>query len=238
MVGFRLRRGTVIGRDHRLSGRNNQDALLTAEINGNLIGVVCDGCGSGAASEVGARLLAAALVHRARQVVMAGVAVDALPPLLMAHAQITLATLCDTLLDAPTSDERAAFVGDYLLATVLGCVIGPEQSVVFAAGDGVIAINDAVYIRDEGNQPHYLSYGLLEAAQPTFDVWTFDTSELRRLALWTDGLTPDLLDQMWGVRHPNGLQRRLNVLARDGHCADDTSGIVIEREAYDECSDR
>ncbi|MFN7131809.1 MAG: protein phosphatase 2C domain-containing protein, partial [Myxococcales bacterium] len=57
--------GSVIGRLHANAGRNNQDAFDVSVGPEVAVAVVCDGCGSGARSEVGAvlgaRLLTAAL---------------------------------------------------------------------------------------------------------------------------------------------------------------------------------
>ena len=53
---FQLAFATVAGRMHHLSGRNNQDAYAWTQGPGGLIAVVCDGCGSGPHSEVGAQV--------------------------------------------------------------------------------------------------------------------------------------------------------------------------------------
>ncbi|HKD75720.1 MAG TPA: protein phosphatase 2C domain-containing protein, partial [Ktedonobacterales bacterium] len=54
--------GSVPGRAHLMTGRPNQDALSWVRSERALIGAVCDGCGSGAHSEVGAQLGAQLLV--------------------------------------------------------------------------------------------------------------------------------------------------------------------------------
>jgi hypothetical protein len=182
---FSLRAGSVTGRDHELSQRNRQDGwawkILPLGESEYLIGVVCDGCGSSAHSEVGAKLL-------------------------------------------------AEFLAEYLLATVLGFVVGPEQTVIFAAGDGLVIVNDTLTVRDEGNAPHYLAYALLdESASAGFEVTVWETATIERLAIWTDGLPPELNTQIWQLGGPRNLQRQLNIWAGKQLLADDTTGIILER---------
>lgn len=55
--------GTVTGRDHTFGGnlvlgKSNQDAIATAWMDDAFVAVLCDGCSSGAHSEVGAQLTA------------------------------------------------------------------------------------------------------------------------------------------------------------------------------------
>ena len=68
---FEIAAGTVSGRDHRQAGKNNHDAYVFSSDASGTVAVVCDGCGSGRHSEVGAkigaRLVAGALrrhLHR------------------------------------------------------------------------------------------------------------------------------------------------------------------------------
>ena len=53
---FEVAGGTVIGTDHLAVGRPNQDAYAFRAEGRCLAAVVCDGCGSGARTEVGAAL--------------------------------------------------------------------------------------------------------------------------------------------------------------------------------------
>ena len=48
--------GSIIGRNHVLAGKNNQDAYRIVANEKFIIAVMCDGCGSGKHSEVGAKL--------------------------------------------------------------------------------------------------------------------------------------------------------------------------------------
>ncbi len=51
---FEVAAGSVTGRSHVLGGKPNQDAFAFRAADHGLVGVVCDGCGSGAHNEVGA----------------------------------------------------------------------------------------------------------------------------------------------------------------------------------------
>ncbi|MFT3694294.1 MAG: protein phosphatase 2C domain-containing protein [Kofleriaceae bacterium] len=55
-ISFKTASATVIGARHRRAERNGQDAACVRVEDGIAVAVVCDGCSSGAGSEVGARL--------------------------------------------------------------------------------------------------------------------------------------------------------------------------------------
>ena len=61
MNGWIVRGASVVGRDHAVLGRSAQDALARGASGELAWGVVCDGCGEGPRSEVGAGLAAAFL---------------------------------------------------------------------------------------------------------------------------------------------------------------------------------
>lgn len=70
---LRARAGRVIGRDHILRAANCQDAFALIERPEVLVGVVCDGCGEGAHSEVGATLGAAFISAQISRLIAEGV---------------------------------------------------------------------------------------------------------------------------------------------------------------------
>ena len=53
---FELAAGSIRGREHLRLGRNNQDAYAILSNEQYTVAVVCDGCGSGQHSEVGAQI--------------------------------------------------------------------------------------------------------------------------------------------------------------------------------------
>src|SRR4029453_19002579 len=65
MTPFEIAGGSVTGHAHVAAGRNNQDAFCWASGADGLVAVVCDGCGSGPRSEVGAQIGARLLVEAA-----------------------------------------------------------------------------------------------------------------------------------------------------------------------------
>ena len=63
---------SVIGARHQRAGRNGQDAAVVVTGEDVAIAVVCDGCSSGASSEVGARLGAMVFAQKLRARLEAG----------------------------------------------------------------------------------------------------------------------------------------------------------------------
>jgi hypothetical protein len=243
---FKIRTGSLIGQQHQLSQRNCQDAWAfntfdLGEAGRFLVGLVCDGCGEGTHSEVGAKLLAEFCTHEIERllwefepaVVPSELYMRALVFLdSISQSLIGLRVLPEVGLTQPL-DETKEFIRNYLLATVVGFIVGPEQTVIFAAGDGLILLNEQVVVRDEDNQPNYLAYGLLPGvALGGFDMQVLPTAEVQRLAIWTDGFKPELSSQLWQIQGgPRGLQRQLNLWGRQAFFADDVTGIVVERSS-------
>jgi hypothetical protein len=240
---FEIAGGTVVGRDHVLSGRNNQDAFCWSSDGGTAVAVVADGCGSGRYSEVGAqvgaRLLAEALRARAAcfddepaAVVLARVRLDVLARL--------------RTLAAAMGGRLSAVVSDYFLFTTLGFVATPAATVVFGIGDGVVAVNGAVRrLTAPDNTPAYLGYALT-ASDFDEDALGFVVYERRpadeteTLLAGTDGAgdLPDLAD-FWAqdryFANPFVVGRRLRQLGtprgvpKMAGLPDDTTLIVARR---------
>lgn len=241
MIGFKGWTGSVIGYEHQLRQANCQDKYRYAEVNlgGQIyqVGVVCDGCSEGTHSEVGAALLSEYIVREAVRLLAGGCEVAQLPEALYRASVAFLQNLsCQMLGPSASGDTLVNFVRDYLLATVLGFVIGPEQAVIFAAGDGSVMVNEVISVRDQANRPAYLAYALLkpsqlsQAAKTAFEVYPFETAVLERLAIWTDGFDPALADQTRSLGGPRSLQRKLNVWAKEKRFTDDATGLVLERQ--------
>jgi hypothetical protein len=185
---FDIAGGSVAGRSHALSGRCNQDAYALRADGDCLVAAVCDGCGSGAHSEVGAqlgaRLVTALLVRR-----------------LAAGASLADASSWDALrtdvLEAlrpaaiAAGEPMAKTVSDLLLFTIVGVAISGDSGAVFAAGDGFAAIDGEICQLGPfpGNAPPYLGYGLLDGAPaPGFSiVRTFAANDVRHVLIGTDG---------------------------------------------------
>jgi hypothetical protein len=242
MKGFELRAGSVIGQEHIFRQTNCQDKYNCGEIiaagHRYWLGVVCDGCSSGPQSEVGAALLAEFSVREIARMLEAGWTVAQIPAELYGRLLAFLQKLGHLVLgEAPSKAEMARFTGTYLLATVLGFIVGEDTTVIFAAGDGLIIANDQVLVRDEANAPRYPAYKLVDpaflernaGARTEFEVISLDTPEVERLAIWTDGFNPALAGQIWNLGGPRSLQRKLNVWAKQKLFGDDTTGITLTR---------
>lgn len=239
--GFEVATGSVAGRLHRRLGRPNQDAVSWRLGPGGLVVVVCDGCGSGARSEVGAELTARLWLRALAARVDGGAAVD----------EALFATAGDEVLDhlaafaaalAGTGDaERTALISSHLLATSLCAVVTADLVGTHAIGDGVVGLGlqQRIHGPFPDNQPPYLALGLL-GRRPTGETWLADAT-VGSLVLATDGATPlvaatgelDLLDAIDDRLHrnPQALTRRLGLLADDAITIDWDARRVARRPA-------
>ena len=196
---FEIAGGSVSGRSHLLAGKGNQDAYHWSIEERSLVAVVCDGCGSGAQSEVGAAIGARLVVAGVSRAIALGGAVDSAALWEEVRANV-LARLSDLV--SAMGGKRSRLVSEMFLFTVVGLAAEADRAVIFAAGDGLFAVGDDVerlgpFAR---NEPPYLGYGLLEEdplgpSSPRLLVHrAFSTSELDTVLLGTDGAAdlPDL----------------------------------------------
>lgn len=187
--------GSVAGMRHVGAGRNNQDAVRVVSTSSATVAVVCDGCGSASRSEVGAwlgvELIAHAIARRCEGARRFEAAV------LTQVENEVLNTL--RALGSKFGDGAARVVSEGFLFTVIGAVVLADETVVFAAGDGVFAVNGEVVVIGPfaGNAPPYLGLALLEK-QPTPGrglkiLRRVPTAEVESLVVGTDGVG-DLVD--------------------------------------------
>lgn len=234
--------GSVAGRTHRRMGRPNQDAVAWRRGARGLVMVVCDGCGSGARSEIGAELGARLWLRTLGERIEGGAAIDVA---LFDHAADEvldhLAALCDALGCEP-GPSRTELVAGHLLATTLCAVVTPERAAVHALGDGVIGLGLETRVIGPfpDNQPPYLALGLV-GARPAGETWIADAG-VGSVLLATDGATPlvsgvamtagtDLVDAAGAdplYRNPQALTRKLALLAEDSTSID-WDGQRVER---------
>ncbi|MEM9213021.1 MAG: protein phosphatase 2C domain-containing protein [Cyanobacteria bacterium P01_F01_bin.150] len=213
--------GSVQGHVHRRKGQNNQDAfawryleLPTIEDkdsvesssypqqagNTGAIAVVCDGCGSGPFSEVGARLGAKWVVNAVAAQLQ--VRADITDPQLWRRVQQDvlgkMRSLITTLQPSSSDITNWSIIQSYLLFTVIGAVMTPETTLVFGVGDGVFAVNDDVFSIGpfSNNAPPYLAYGLMPEGYTSFIPeklqfamhYQAPTSEVRSILIGSDGV--------------------------------------------------
>ncbi len=249
-MAYRVHSGLIAGREHILEGRNCQDALytLTCKCQGRLyhVGVVADGCSAGKHSEVGAQLAVRFIAEDVRRLLQHDVAFSALPGMLFGDLVHFLKEIVAAY-HFVTPGDLVAYVEDYLLFTVIGYVVSEgdqQQMLVFAAGDGIVILNEQRYLLDQQNAPHYVGYQVIERSYLRSDAPTLSEGfelyqlppgeELIRLALGSDAWLTEqpLLDQVWSNRGRGELQMRMNAWSNARHLRDDASLIVVER--YDD----
>ncbi len=227
--GWIVSGASVVGRDHVVLGRSAQDALAAGATGDAAWGVVCDGCGEGAQSEVGAGLAAAFLGAELERRIGSGA-----PPAEVPEPAIRalVALLADVTSAVAAGDRGRAerFVRDHLLATVVGFCARGDDGVVFACGDGAFTIDGAVTVIDEDGRPSYPAYAVLSAAAAPFVVRAFSVRPGARIAVATDGFDPALVPDAFG-RPRHALRRWMNLMARAGHFRDDATIVTAERAA-------
>lgn len=220
----------VTGARHLRLGRNGQDAAGAWVGAGAGAIVVCDGCGAGASSEVGARLGArlvlaalAARLARGASPTEATVWAEVRAEVGAALAQIVV------LLGPPAA--REALVHEHLLFTIVAAAVRGDALAVWTLGDGGFAFGaDApgpAIVRGPfaDNQPPYLAYDLV--ARPAAAELVTATLPRGVVVVATDGVAEVGLDAALAgaplaryLAHPDALRRRLAVLARGGERID------------------
>lgn len=232
---LRVRYGQIIGRNHMQRQQNCQDGLTVIETESLAVGVICDGCGSGSRSEVGAILASSFLAQEAAK------ALENSTPLseLAVYLYDSLRAMLSQFIAVMQPDDVSAFVQEHLLFTVLGFALHKETEValIWAAGDGWILTDDQFQHRDQQNTPEYPAYALLphSSLRRLHTELAFEVIEVphnwKRFAIASDGLEDTAIPLIWGQTHPRGLQRTLNRLSLNEHrLHDDTSVVVVERE--------
>ncbi len=256
---FEIAAGSVSGRDHRSSLRNNHDAFYWEAHPGVLVAVVCDGCGSGEHSEVGAKLGARIAVRQVlrwfgtspKAFAKEKIADHGLP--MVARSVLSqIGLLADQM-----AGSFSQVVSEYFLFTIVGVIVTQEDAIVFGAGDGLIIMNGGVVILGDGkNRPSYLAYGLVETESPIdpeFKVVAYEKqSDLRSILLATDGVR-DLInssekkipgkdekvgsiEQFWTndafFKNQFGIQRRLGLINRTVSKADYEKKVIHEEHGH------
>jgi hypothetical protein len=248
--------GSIIGRNHVLASKNNQDALRIILWDNFMTAVVCDGCGSGKHSEVGAKLGTLMVTDAIADLLHQGLAIS--EPDFWNVLKINLLQKVKAFVEISTNEAQESvmeFVNNYLLFTIVGLVITPSETVSFSMGDGAIAVNGKLtqIPAYPDNAPPYLAYGLYRPDAVSFEIRDrIPTSELESILIATDGID-DLIAveevrQFWQedryFKNPDAIRRKLAMLNREevkpdwqkrelikrsGVLSDDTSLIVIRR---------
>jgi len=210
MKNWQFAGGSIQGRHHRTTGRNNQDALcwMRAGSNAghNFVAVVCDGCGSGEHSEtgaqIGARLVTQAIVRALNESEASedNENQDVADILEQARGEVL-----NRVLDVAQAmgENLTQTLCKYFLFTVVGVFITQSQAVFFSLGDGLMFVNGEKISLGPfpNNAPPYLAYGLMKTMLtqdcPTplqFQInRVLPVEELQSFLIGTDGVQ-DLMD--------------------------------------------
>jgi len=252
--------GSVTGREHQRLGRGSQDAVCALTDDRALVAVVCDGCGSHPHSEVGAKLgarwVATTLLHEitnpkhgqdSARLIQEQTDHDpksgSEPLEESLKSNFPAAALKQRLLEqidswaTPLGDDRPQVLADYFLFTVVGVVIQPHKTTVFAWGDGVIWVNGAAIagMAVQNNAPPYPAYELLKPQGQTFWWQQWPTATVQSLMIGTDGVEELIaradrplpgktepvgdISQFWQqdcyFKNPDQVRRRLALINRE-----------------------
>jgi hypothetical protein len=241
----------VTGARHLRASRNGQDAAAVWSsppvhgAAGAMVAVVCDGCSSGASSEVGARLGASLFARAVGDRLQRGASISDQATWEAARDDVTR-TLAELVRHLPADPDAA--LHDSFLFTVIGAAMTDDDAAVWAIGDGAYAIDDRACLLGPfaDNQPPYLAYDLLgtrhtahfEAARDSVSIViaTDGVLELAGEDLHAQVVTTFAAREL--VEHPDRLRRRLALLARPSERVDWEARRVVRIPAavQDDCA--
>lgn len=203
-----------------------------------IVGAVSDGCSAGQHNEVGALLLPRFVVGEIILLLTNGVPLKEVPNNLFPRV-LGFLRFIPGMINFSSPIEMIEFVENYLMATLLGFIIGPDEGVAFRCADGVLIINDEEYVFEQNDKPTYPAYWLINqrflgqsgTEKPHgFETFLFETANLQVLAVATDGSTPAQLRQLLGGKKPVNAQKKVNAMQwGERTFSDDVGGILIER---------
>jgi hypothetical protein len=233
MDTIRIGAAAVTGARHLRAARNGQDAAATWIGAGAAAVVVCDGCGSGASSEVGARL-GARLFARALGARLDRESLEDA----FAAARADVARVLEELLEHMPGD-RCELVREYFLFTIVAAAVKGSDAAVWALGDGAYALDGDVRVLGpfSDNEPPYLAYDLLGSPAAA----RFERTAARAIVIATDGAEDVPLARFASERfvtHPDALRRELALLARAPEKIDWAERRVVRAPAVvqDDCA--
>jgi len=198
MKGFEIAAGSVIGKDHLRLNKNNHDAYNVVHRPDSIVAVVCDGCGSGAHSEVGAKIAAYMLPHQLRLIADIG-DLDKTEVTGLVELNVNITDLAVKMIwgTGKVEEKLVGVVKDYFLFTCMVAIITKYWVAIASIGDGVYALNGEVKTIGPfpNNAPPYSSYGIVPQAvderfrNPKFQVNEIILAEnFQSLVIGTDGL--------------------------------------------------
>ena len=168
MHEFQYAAGSVIGRDHRVAGKNNQDALCVSTGDTCDIVLVADGCSAGTHSEVGAQAGVQMVSRTIRRHVELYSAAGIPHTSFGASGPFWEGVRLDVLrqlhgLAQMMGQRLSTALNTYCLFTIVGALLTKERASFFSVGDGIIIVNGEMTRIGPfpNNEPPYLAYGLV-----------------------------------------------------------------------------
>lgn len=187
--------GAIVGAEHRRLGRNAQDSCYSISDEQATIAIVCDGCGSGQHSEVGAKIGARLVAETLRRSLPNDPSFTFTDEF-WEEVRSNILMRLQNLALAMGNDEYCLdikIIQDYFLFTIVGAIITEKSARVFSIGDGVIIVNGSLQTLGSfaNNAPSYLAYELLfpGAVEWKFQIQPPILSEnLDSILIGTDGV--------------------------------------------------
>ena len=220
----------VTGARHLRAARNGQDAAAVWRGDGAAAVVVCDGCSSGASSEVGARLGAKLVLGALASRIAAGEAITSADTWAAVRLDVVraLGRLCDRV-----GGNREDFVRQHLLFTIVAAAATRDEAAIWTLGDGAYSIDGERYVVGpfEDNSPPYLGYDLIGFVLPPRLRTAAGSAAI---VVATDGAAELDLARFAERRfldHPDALRRELAVLARGTESIDWDERRVVRTPA-------
>lgn len=207
---FEMAAGSVTGRMHTAVGKANQDAYAFRAAPFGLCGVVCDGCGSGIRSEVGASVGARIISEQVLAEMQSGQSIRDVA--MWERIRVRTLEAFRGLLGM-MGEPAARIVAEYFLFTVVGVAISNDGVVIFGIGDGLWAMNgDIVKLGPfAGNAPPYLGYGLLGEG-PSFIIHReCALNDFESALVGTDGAVD--YEAVSGALYPGGRGEKVRPLS-------------------------
>lgn len=208
VVDLVVRTGCVRGQGHDRDGSNCQDSVGSHQGDDLVVLVVSDGCSDAASSEVGATLLRAMLLEKARVIF----ALERALPHAAAEAADTVRQWLETLFTSMVlevrglvgtictdPDTQSNLLRESFLATLRAIVIRPDWTIAFSCGDGITLIGDALIVAEQFNYPRYLAYAALPAGEQPGAVKIPSAQGNRAWQVTPSGFALDALQQSAGI---------------------------------------
>lgn len=153
--------GVKAGHYHVRNGINCHDAAVVSATPELAVGVLCDGCGEGLHSEVGAWSIANFAVNKIKELRTFGYGVEDILSVLFNSIIHFIDSNIQLSCSPPTSSDVAAYIKNYWLATIMGVIASKEHAIIFWCGDGTIVDDNEMTVLNQNNAPKYLAHNCL-----------------------------------------------------------------------------